>query len=415
MHFRLVENMYWEVTLRSILLLLVPLSLIFAYHQNGFFIGIFAIYSLYNIDKVNWKGWLIKNGKYFALLIGYFILFLVSLLYTENLAEGWRDIESKLGFLFLPVFILFQKPFSRKELKFILLFYAGFMFLSSLTALIVGVIKLDYIPTNQELSGTIGSHASYLSLYCLLGLAAMIHFFTNLERRKWKLLGFAICLIQVFLLLLLASRIILLSMVLVALIWILVYKLNRKALVTLVSLLTLIILLGSQIEGVKSRFIDAVNFDDGIELGITEEEFKPGANYGGRALRIAIWRCSLDVIENHWLFGVGAGDVHQHLQSSFKENGFVFAWKYNYYNAHNLFIETLIAVGLPGLVLLIILFTYLLLGSLKEGNLILITFSIGYILLSLMESNFNVQKGQIFFLVFACLFVNSSFWGRGFD
>jgi len=101
--------------------------------------------------------------------------------------------------------------------------------------------------------------------------------------------------------------------------------------------------------------------------------------------------------------GVGAGDVHKSLQASYKRNEFQLAWQYNNFNSHNLFIETIIAVGVLGVVVLITLFYLLFFSAIKNRNMLLFCFTTLFFMFSLIESAFNVQKGIVFLVAISCL------------
>jgi O-antigen ligase len=227
-------------------------------------------------------------------------------------------------------------------------------------------------------------------------------------RKSKRIVNFLLTLSGFIILLLLASRIIILSTFFIAFIYLFFFNYSFSKLLVLLGAVLVFVTIVLTVPTVQSRFIEAVNFSDKVELDAPIEEHRTlGRNFGGRAIRQAIWTCSMDVVKSNWLFGVGAGDVHQHLQKSYKDHNFEFAYKYNNYNAHNLFIETVIAVGMIGLLLVFMILGRLITLAIKQKNLVFFTFSISFTLLSLMESSFNVHRGIVFFALFACLFQNS--------
>ncbi|MEQ8907676.1 MAG: O-antigen ligase family protein [Vicingaceae bacterium] len=396
-----------QISIRLLLYIFASCSLLVSLQLSSLFIGLIVLHALLSTSFSKAKKSFQKNRIPLFLYLGFFALFLISLTYTENLNHGWKDIESKLSFLLLPLAIFSQPKLSRLELQTILKSFAFATFMASVLAIIIGFVSQKSLLINQELSAQVGIHASYLSIYLLLSLATFIY--EAIQKNKSKPLYLLLSLIGFIILLLLASRIIILSAFLIAGIYIFFFNYSRsKLLVLILSIITLGLTV-YLVPSVQSRFVEAIDFSDRVELDADVNEHKTlGRNFGGRAIRVAIWTCSMDVVEENWLFGVGAGDVHQHLQQSYKDHVFEFAYKYNNYNAHNLYIETVIAVGVLGLILIMLLFAQLLKAAFNQKSLVYLTFVISFIFLSFMESSFNVHRGLVFFLLFACFFQNTS-------
>jgi O-antigen ligase len=59
---------------------------------------------------------------------------------------------------------------------------------------------------------------------------------------------------------------------------------------------------------IRQKFTEAFSFKDSIPLNQNTDQ-SLGRNWGGRALRVAIWQCAWDVVREHPLVGVGLGDV----------------------------------------------------------------------------------------------------------
>jgi O-antigen ligase len=79
-----------------------------------------------------------------------------------------------------------------------------------------------------------------------------------------------------------------------------------------------------------------------------------GTSWGGMSIRKAIWKCSGDLVRRHWLTGVGTGDIQDSLQQAYENRQFYFASRYNHYNAHSQFLQTLIGHGAGGLSILLL-------------------------------------------------------------
>ncbi|HYC29050.1 MAG TPA: O-antigen ligase family protein, partial [Chitinophagaceae bacterium] len=130
-----------------------------------------------------------------------------------------------------------------------------------------------------------------------------------------------------------------------------------------------------------------------------------GRNWGGKALRVAIWQCSLDIIKVHWLTGVGTGDVQDSLQAAYERRKFYFASRYNSYNAHNQFVQETLAYGIVGFVLfaaclLLPLFRY----PASPERQLYILFLLSFFIICLTESILEISKGIVFYSLFNSIF-----------
>lgn len=326
----------------------------------------------------------------------YFLVNAVSLFYSEHHHLALKDIEGKLSFLLIPTIIFGFSQIQKDQLFKALYYYALIVCSYLLFAIVKSLFLYQTVLINQELSALVGIHASYLSLYVASAFFIILHFGDKLKAfTKWVILVFLFTGIV-----LLASRIVLLSIILVLSVWVAIKSFTWKSLSLLLLGFIIVIFSALNIEAVKVRVIEAVDFEDKVELdGKIEEHKTLGRTYGGRAIRVAIWDCALDVVEDNWLTGVGIGDVHDALQESYKNRVFEFAYLHNNYNAHNLFIETIIASGIFGLMTIIWLFTSLLRSAFRAPQLYFVGILFTFLFLSLMESTFNVQRGVVFFCV----------------
>ena len=78
-----------------------------------------------------------------------------------------------------------------------------------------------------------------------------------------------------------------------------------------------------------------------------------GRSWGGKQLRLAIWKCSMDVIRRNWLSGVGTGDAQDSLQAAYEQRKFYFASRYNRYNTHNQYLQEFVTYGIVGLLIFV--------------------------------------------------------------
>ena len=83
-----------------------------------------------------------------------------------------------------------------------------------------------------------------------------------------------------------------------------------------------------------------------------------------------VWKCSIEIIKENVFFGVGTGDVKTELNKKYEEKNIQQALKDNL-NSHNQFLQTYVAIGLPGFILLLASLLLPLLYGIKKGNILL--------------------------------------------
>lgn len=387
------------------MLLLVGITLFLPLKYNSISILILIVHCLFYVPRKEKTESFKKNWKLILLLSSFYLITAISITYSENQNEAWKDIEQKLSLLLFPLVLLLQKRISLKELDKILYYFSVSAVVFSLLALIISLVEHSAIPANQELAGSIGMHASYMGLYVAFG------FFIILERSLKKTFSFQNIILQLILLFMiafLASRIIALASLIIAIVWFVILNYRTKYLLSIIVIAALVAVISYFSPPIKNRFYEAINIEDQVVLDQKTSEVETDFRnaYGGRALRMAIWKCSWDVLSKNWLFGVGTGDDHAAIQQSYKDRNFVFAWKYNSYNAHNLFLQTVIASGILALLALLAIFIYFIYYSLKFKMLNLFAFVLLFFSISMVETSLNVQKGIVFFALFTSIFAS---------
>jgi len=383
---------------RGLLFFLVLASLAFSMKLNSLFIILLVLQWLLMVPLAEKKENLRRNWKLIALFGGYFLLFAISILYSENTSSAWKDIESKLSLLLIPLSILGQKRLEVKEQAVLLKLYVWFLVGVGVFLIGKSLFLAGGLLTNQEFSALIGVHASYLSLYMAAALFITIQSLTHKSQIK---LNTIIALFLAFISVVLAARMVTIATFLSLFTWFAVVHFTWKRLLTMIVIFIGVVFAISSIDSVKSRFQEGL-IGEQVEFGNVDDSVKV-KTYGGKAIRVAIWQCAQEVVKDNWLMGVGAGDVHKSLQASYKRNEFQLAWQYNNFNSHNLFIETIIAVGVLGVVVLITLFYLLFFSAIKNRNMLLFCFTTLFFMFSLIESAFNVQKGIVFLVAISCL------------
>lgn len=296
---------------------------------------------------------------------GFFLIYLLGMLYTENISSGWSQIETKLGFLAFPFLFSAYRGFGKEKKNFILSFLTLGIVVLALICLFVA-IRLSSEKTGSlwnpdssffvydQLTRVVNIQPLYFSLFILFVLVVwqnrMIEGWKDFkpgEARFWIL-------VQIFLLVflfLLSSRTSILAYVAWSVLRTAVlFVAKRKRILAVVLLLvefSIGFLLLTQIDVNKTRFSEAVD---------------PGSNYktdqfAGRSLRIEKWKCSFESWKQNPIIGVGTGDEIAELLKCFEKKEIHSAVRWEY-NSHNQYLSTLMQVGIPGFIFLMALVLY---------------------------------------------------------
>lgn len=372
---------------------------------------------------------LLRVNRIFIAYFLFFLLYILSLLYTDNKHQGFFEIEKKLSLFFLPLIMASTKPLKFSSLKLILKAFV-------LTCLTAGAycffiaIKLNiqeghtpsyifnaifndiHLPgryyyfnywyfTNKLFANAIGIHPVYFAMYIVFSSCIVVWFWQTKSNktRKYHFAVLSILFYNFVLLLLLASRTQVLSFAVLTIFYVTYQAYKQKFLIKAVVVLSIMFSLGITIiylnPILKERFIDS------NKPGVSFEEHKYGE--GGLSLRMYKWKYSTDIIREHLWLGVSPGDSQDELQHTYLKNGFTIGFENNF-NSHNQYLQLLLELGLVG----ILLYLYVLFLSFKnavlKSNLLhlafLLIFSISCITESMLENN----KGIVFFAFFNSIF-----------
>ena len=392
------------------------------------------------------------------------VMYLIGMIYTENQSVGWAQVSKKLGFLIFPViFIISDMSYLNKlRLKAIgnaLILGCILFFLMNLAYATYDVLFNDETIDrffDQELMKWYYVHHSYLSMYAGLGLVFCFLEIFGDTTRKVKICNGLAYIILVICIILVRSRAGLLWMVLsfvMQWIWLTFVIKNKK---------TGLIMGGVFVVAVACACIAFPQSMSRITTTIKDIKSEHSSDH-----RLVQFKGYKSVLEENWLFGVGTGDRTDETQAAYhryKDNldkkfgpemvkiidltidnqyyepdntmrkdmmkravkygvepdtvsKYLVEYQFTRYaidneiNAHNMFFETMISVGIIGVLLLLAYFVIPLVLWIKKKqvDLIYLSFLLMIGFNALFESIFEVQLGIIFFCFFNCLLFYMSF------
>jgi|AntAceMinimDraft_17_1070374.scaffolds.fasta_scaffold00218_8 O-antigen ligase len=352
----------------------------------------------------------VKNRFFAILFISLYLIYLIGLCYTKNLygtancKGGLFDIQVKLSLLVLPL-ILFtiNDNFLKKEkINTILLLYILGCIVGSLICL--GNATYNFCKTNSYdyfyyTYMSILHHPSYFAMF--LDFAICIILFWIIEKYNYLsiikkiILGLIVTYFIVFIMLL-SSKAGIISLIAIFIIEILYLIIQKKEYFTAaLSFLYIFLLLFIAINTLPRSAIRLISAKNAIEH---KEDIKKNSAES-TADRIMIWKSSIEIIKDNFLFGVGTGSVKDILLKKYKEKQLSAPFNKRL-NAHNQYLQTFIAVGITGFLILILNLIIPAIYAFKRKN-ILYLFFIGIISINfLVESMLEVQDGVIFYAFF---------------
>lgn len=333
--------------------------------------------------------------KSFLLPILFYALHIIGTFYSSDKNEALFDLQIKLPILILPILFLFlPSKFLTKDYLFkysiaiiggciiYILYSFGSGIISSIT---------NSLPLIPEISyGKLTSQPSYFALIASIALILNdrlpLQELFNINSNVSNIIKVIIVLIisTFFLFLNSTSGLFCISF---AYLYIIIhnYVVEKKKWVTLLNIILVLIfyVMVFNIDTLNSRYKYYAN----VELKTEKKD--------GSQRKFIILNAPKIIVQSS-LFGSGTGDTKPIINKLYKDNGINF---YMYFNAHNQFLQTNIALGIIGLIILILMFILPIIKIVnnKEYYLLTIYLIIGFSFL--FESMLDRSMGAYFFAI----------------
>ncbi len=386
------------------------------------------------------------------------LIYLVGMIHTDNQSVGWVQVSKKLGFLIFPMIFLFSDMsyINKRRLKAIgnalVLGCILFFLMNFLYALYDVVFNGNTVTRffDQELMKWYYVHHSYLSMYASLGLMFCFMGIFEDGGRKTKIVSLIAYIMLVVFIILVRSRAGLIWLVLTFVLqWIWLTFIMKKKKTGLIT--GIVFLFG--VAGAVIAFPQSVERITDTVKNITSEHSSDH--------RLVQFKGYKSALKDNWLFGVGTGDrtdetmasyyrykaeitekitpemaaiiddvidnqwyepdesMRRNMMNEAVKHGvdpevvstYLVEYQFIRYaidretNAHNMFFEVVLSVGVIGLILLLAYFVVPLVLWMKKKRFDMLYCS--FLLMTgfnaLFESVFEVQLGIIFFCFFNSL------------
>ncbi len=343
-----------------------------------------------------------QNILWFGLI---YILYLVGFLYSKNQYYAFLDLQTKLSLLIFPIFFatIDDNILTKKKDK-ILYYYILGCIVTTIILLVHSSLNFWESSSFDEFyysNLTWYHHASYIAMFLIFTIGILYYKFYTPDQKsnkKYKIVLIFLIIYFSFFVLILSSKAGIISLLIIFLCH-LVFLIYQKKYVGSIAMLLIYVLTlwaGSNYLSVTSNRLSSA------QQAITSENHDISSNESTTE-RLLIYQSSLTIIKENILLGVGTGDANDALIKYYKTHQYSGALE-NRLNAHNQYLQTFIAIGILGFIVLICTLFIPVFKAFKKRNilylllLLLVSFNL------LFESMFERQAGVVFYSFFNGLF-----------
>lgn len=339
------------------------------------------------------------NRVSLLLIVGLNVLFVISVLYSENTEIATGRVERSLPLIALPI-ILFSLDSSIINVKkifyalgvglFITMVVSWFSIANDIMSKPSPLRQMKYffewIYTDDNLLFKMDIHPGYFVLFLVLFLTALMNdeIFVQFRKNNWCYI--LVLFLGILFLVETSSRMGFLSLIIILIVG--SFKnVSSKSKSLRLGLIVGLLVFASQFDYLQRKFNMIIDLEGNIKL---ERYYR--------------WKEILGVFseENHWMFGVGNGDTEGIYHLAYERSGFTLALKESY-NAHNQYLEFLVGTGLIGLLYYLTVLGNFIYRTRLKG--MALAFIILITLFSFSESFLIRSKGVFFFSFFYPLFI----------
>lgn len=335
-----------------------------------------------------------------------YFLYILGIFYSSQLMGedgAWFNLEVKMSLLVFPLlFSTIDYSFLNSKLhkKILQTFVLG--------CLISGILLINnaffqYFNSSdiqafyyRNLSAS--HHPSYLALYFSFAIIILLDWVLKKREKnifKFIIAFFLILNFQVFIVLL-SSKAGIIGLVLsylMALVFYLFWQKKKKnALIVITSVLLVFFITNLASPQTYQRFFSAGN---AIDNTVKDESVKDE----GSVARMQVWKSALEVISKNPIIGVGTGDVIKTLLIKYEENEVVVAIDKEL-NPHNQYLQTYIAIGIVGFLVLVLMLLWPAIAAIKKRQFLYLIFIVVFAFHLLVESMLERQAGVVYYAFF---------------
>jgi hypothetical protein len=372
-------------------------------------------------NKIEHKGFFNRNQvNPMVIFCGLlFLLQFVSLLYTSDMGQGWKNIRLKSALVVIPLSLCCCDYINETTRRKLLKWYCLILFCACLYAMYYAFRRYAATHNSSVLlyHPLVSIYSGHAVQFSILVFISLLHLFEALTKKtivftKYVDL-FLIAFFLVFLFLLSSKLVIAFFLVyfLYAMIRsFLIKSINAKfIIISLVSLVAFSLFIFCTQNRISNRFKEIVQTDFHF---IKRERFNPGDYFNGLQFRLLQWEFVPGILNEKkaWFIGVSPGDAQNYLNQKYisknmytgtaarGDKGFIG------YNTHDQFLESLLETGLIGSLLFLLICWSMVKMTWERKKAELSFVTILLLVYSFSESVFETQYSLFIFLFFPLFF-----------
>jgi len=377
-----------------------------------------ALYSFFLYDTFSSKISLLRRRKEVAAMAFFYLLHIVSSFFSKDQAEGFSWVVIRMPLFVFPVSLglVYIKPALKERIIW------AYAIITTITLLLCSVwavyqtiarrdITLLY---NDNLTDLIDKQSIYIALLvnlAVFGFGYLLAIKSKLITNKSLVYGSLFILLLSNLLL--ASRIAIITLygsIICTAVWYTIQKKKLKLLGFIAAGMAVVaILLITLFPKTLGRFRELENTHYEYNSKGAERHFNMDITpdqWNGANLRLALWSCGWELVQQNPVFGVQLGDKLHRLMDVYAAKHFYIAYK-SHRNLHNNYLDILVSFGFVG-------FLLFLWGFLVEplrhcirnkdyfGLLVIVSFMLSFI----PETYFDRSMGNMVFAFFIAFIVS---------
>lgn len=301
-----------------------------------------------------WQGWMQRLQRNWPVLLiwGFWLMHVIGIAYSSDVRHAVNDVVHKLSFVVLPLVFTLVELDERKRYNVASAFVLGclcsmLIMLGRATVAAAAPESTAVLPHFMYCELTRPFHPTFFAMYLALALAIALHrLYDASQPAKWRMAyAFFVLLLMVFCYLIASRAGIFVMLVALVFVTLVRFKYGRVALIAMggMGLIAgLVIMVGVLRTGSTDSVVAGLLHHNRLRGYTTDTQ---------QDVRVQIWSTVPMVLKGHWLLGVGPGDSKKELAAAYEYRQL--AHLDEKLNAHNQYLQTIVNIGLVGLVLLI--------------------------------------------------------------
>lgn len=338
------------------------------------------------------------KSKFFLIAISLYLLHIVGMLYTTNHKAGMFDLEQKLSLLILPLIFFSDTSINNIQSQKILKSFV-------LGCVLAGIICLANAAYKYYISGDIGSllytqfspimHTSYFAMYLCFAIILILFNESFVYHLAFKIIAVLFLILPIVLS---SSKSGLFSLGLILLAKFIYEVLIKKSYLKVLVFSSLLIASAISIYFVFPKAFERVGE---MKEALTSSKSEINTSTS----RIAIWKIATNIISKNTILGVGTGDVKDAFISEYQKLT-IREFTEKKLNAHNQYLQTFVALGLPGILSLLVLLSTIAhfswYNKMLDGTILTVIIAFNL----LFESMLETQAGVVFISFFLMFYLS---------